>query len=167
MIINSDTTGLEFLRLRVDEAKLLLPGLLVDTAQIVGESVAQALGDAAPQGQGSGDNPSGDAPGPLAESFYAESELQANAGVAVVKTTQPTKLGYVRYGTGVYGKYGQRIVPTTKRALFWEGADHPFRSVAGQKPNDFISPVLAEVKDIIEPEVNAIIDELRAILEGV
>ena len=50
MIITSDATGTEFLRARIDEAKLLLPGLLVDTAQIAGDAITEELSNAAPVG---------------------------------------------------------------------------------------------------------------------
>lgn len=46
-------------------------------------------------------------------------------------------------GTGLFGPYKKRIVPTTKKALFWPGAKHPVRSIAGMKANPWIDRALA------------------------
>jgi hypothetical protein len=167
MIINSDTSGLEALQLRLQEMRMLIPGILTDTAQIAGDTVASALGDAAPVGKGEGGsgNPHGDAPGPLSESFSAEASASGNVITAEVTCDQPTKLDYVVHGTGIYAGKG-RIVPTRAKALYWEGADHPYRSVAGQRPNDFVSPVLETVDEIVEPEIQDAVDVLSGILEG-
>jgi len=53
---------------------------------------------------------------------------------------------YVHEGTGLYGPFMQRIFPTTKKALFWTGAPHPYRSTAGQKANPFFRRALGLVK---------------------
>jgi len=161
MIIESDASGTEFLRARIEEAKLLLPGLLVDSAQLAGDGVASALGDAAPHGKGSGDSPPGDAPGALSESFHCETEAQGDGAMATVSTTQPAKLRYVVEGRGW-------VYPVNKRALYWDGLPHPVPYAKPSQANDFISPVINDqVNEIVEPEVNAIIDNLSAILEGV
>ena len=91
MIINSNASGAEFLRLRIDEARLLLPGLLVDSAKIAGDTIAEELSAAAPVGEGGGEGPPGDAPGHLNESFSCIAERQADAGVAEVRTNQGQK----------------------------------------------------------------------------
>lgn len=53
---------------------------------------------------------------------------------------------YVQRGTGIFGPFGKRIFPTTKRALFWPGAEHPYRSVKGQEPNPFVTRALQKTK---------------------
>lgn len=53
---------------------------------------------------------------------------------------------YVHEGTGVFGPLGKKIVPTIKKALFWPGAAHPFRSVKGQRPNPFFTRALQKTK---------------------
>jgi len=126
-----------------------LPGLIMSALNEAGSTLVQDLASAAPRGKGGGSSPPGDSNGPLAESFVS-SVLESTM---IVRTTQPTKLRYVTEGTGLYGPYGERIYPTTKKALYWEGADHPVRSVAGQEANDFVSPITdeadGEITDLI------------------
>ena len=59
------------------------------------------------------------------------------------------------------------IFPVSKRALMWEGLSHPVMSAAPSQANDFVTPIIDSVTDIVEAEVQALIDELGAILEGV
>lgn len=166
MIITSDARGCYILQLRLEQARQELPSLLEQAATQAGEQVRQRLSDAAPHGSSGGTSPQGDAQGPLADSFSSLMEAQATSGVVVsVRTDQPTKLSYVTKGTGIYGPRGQRIVPVKAKALFWEGADHPYRSVAGQKPNDFVTPVVADPPQA-EDVMQSVIDGLRVILEG-
>jgi hypothetical protein len=163
-----DTTGLDNLRAKVQEAKAALPGLLAQAVQDAGVWVEQNLSDAAPVGQGeSGGTPlPGDTPGKLAESFYVQQESSAfaNGAKITVRTRQPLKLSYVVNGTGIYAGKG-RIYPTTKQALYWPGADHPVRSIAGMPANDFVTPALADMPDANEV-LGAVVEELQAILEG-
>lgn len=165
MQITSDTSGLRDLIARVQEARSILPQLLVDAAQSAGDAVVDELSAAAPKGQGGGTPLPGDASGPLFESFHATAENQGNVGVATVSTTQPLKLQYVTEGTGIYVGKG-RIVPLTKKALMWEGAPHPMKSVAGQRANDFVSPVLADAVETVAGEVQTAVEELVGILGG-
>lgn len=166
MIITSNAGGLDILKARLEQARQELPSLLEEAATQAGEYVRQRLSDAAPHGSSGGTAPQGDAQGPLADSFTSFMEAQATSGVVVaVRTDQPTKLMYVTKGTGIYGPRGQRIVPVNAKALFWVGADHPYRSVAGQKPNDFVAPVVADPPQA-EEMLQSAIDGLRAILEG-
>lgn len=51
---------------------------------------------------------------------------------------------FVHEGTGLYGPRKRRIVPVTKRALYWKGARHPVRSVRGQRSNPFLRDALKE-----------------------
>lgn len=168
MNLTFDTTGLDALRQRVARARAALPGLLQQAVQDAGTWVAQNLSDGAPVGQGEGGAlpPPGDAPGRLAESFYVQGESSAfsNGAAVTVRTHQPLKLQYVTQGTGVYAGRG-RIYPTTKRALYWSGADHPVRSVAGQRPNDFVTPALAEMPDAQEV-LSVVVEQLQEILEA-
>ena len=53
----------------------------------------------------------------------------------------------VHEGTGLFGPRRQRIVPTKKKALFWPGAPHPVKSVAGMKARPFLRKA-AEDSDI-------------------
>jgi hypothetical protein len=52
---------------------------------------------------------------------------------------------FVHEGTGLFGPHHQRIVPTTKRALFWPGARHPVRSTAGMKGRPWVRQAANEV----------------------
>lgn len=166
MNLTSDTSGLTALRTRLTEAKSALPLILVEAAQSAGDAMAQKLGDAAPQGQGGGSAPPGDSPGRLADSFRVIAERQADSGVAEVRTIQPQKLEYVTQGTGIWGPKKQRIVPVKARALYWEGADHPYRSVAGQRPNDFVTPVTDQASSIAQPAIDKAVQDLAVILGG-
>lgn len=53
---------------------------------------------------------------------------------------------YVHEGTGLFGPFKQRIFPKTKKALFWPGAAHPFKSIKGMKPNPFFDRALKQIK---------------------
>jgi hypothetical protein len=163
-----DTSGIAALRAKIAEARAALPGLLQQAVQQAGQDVADELSNNAPKGASEGGTPpQGDAAGALAESFYVQPETPPSAtGAAIsVRTTQPQKLAWVMFGTGIYGPRGQRIVPTTKKALFWPGAQHPVRSVRGMKPNDFVTPVIEQAAT--ESDVlNSVVDQLVTILEG-
>ncbi len=63
--------------------------------------------------------------------------------VGIVKYTAPYSV-FVERGTGLYGPRKKRIYPTTKQALFWPGAAHPVKSIAGQKPQPFLKPAFDE-----------------------
>lgn len=54
---------------------------------------------------------------------------------------------HVESGTGLFGPHHHVIVPTTKQALYWPGANHPVRSVKGQRAQPFIGPSLAAAVD--------------------
>lgn len=168
MRITVSTNNIAALRARVEQMRAELPFLLQQAVQEVGESVVADLSEAAPIGttSGGGTAPAGESEGPLANSFFARlSESADGSATIVVRTSQPTKLGYVRGGTGIYGPTGQRIRPTRKKALFWPDADHPVKSVAGMKPNDFVTPVLDGAPDAQEA-MQPVFDALTAIWEG-
>lgn len=170
MNITAASTGLQLLRERLAEARAQLPSLLQQAVQEAGKKVSQNLSKAAPVGAsgGGGTPPEGDSSGPLSASFFIQEEsAPSSTGAAIsVRTHQPTKLGYVRHGTGIYGSTGQRIRPKVKQALSWEGARHPVRSVAGQKPNDFVTPVL-DAAPSAQEGLQPVIDLLSALWEGV
>ena len=65
---------------------------------------------------------------------------------------------YVHEGTGIFGPKGQRIKPTSKRALFWPGASHPMRSIAGMRPNPFMDRGASRATD---PVVRAFEEALQ------
>ncbi len=161
------TPGIVAIRAKIAEARAALPSLMYQAVQRAGQEVVDELANNAPKGTSGGPPPSGDASGPLAESFYMQLEAPpSDAGAAVsIRTRQPQKLEYVRYGTGLFGPKGQRIRPTTKKALFWPTAQHPVRSVAGMKPNDFVTPIIEQAATE-EDVLYTVIDELSAILEG-
>lgn len=160
------TTNIDELRQRLADSKELLPSALAGAANTIGTQLTENLHDAAPQGKGES-SPPGDEPGPLANSFIVQDEgapSEFSAAISV-QTTQPTKLEYVTKGTGVYGPNGQRIYPKVKKALYWPEATHPVKSVAGQKPNDFVTPVVEGFSDertLLETSL----EEIKTILGG-
>ena len=161
MNIISDSSGLDLLLARVDSAMGVFDAIVNQISTSIGDEVVQQLSDAAPKGSQGGPNPPGDASGPLSQSF---SSIPTGLGVDVV-TEQPTKLRYVTQGTGIYGPSGGRIYPVTKLALFWPQAANPYRSVAGQHANDFVTPIIDTAPDLVGTELDAAIQEILVILE--
>ncbi len=141
-----------------------LPGIVKDALDEAGNAMVQDLASSAPRGQGSaGPPPEGDASGPLAESFKAV----VDDATLTVKTTQPTKLKFVTEGTGLYGPLHQRIYPRTKKALYWEGAEHPVKSVSGMEANDFVSPITdVAAEDITASLTDTIYEALQGAADG-
>lgn len=144
--------------------KAELPAIMEDEVVAAGSELAAELGSAAPRSGVSGSAIEGDASGPLAESFTSDVEGSDGVVTLTVRTTQPTKLQFVRYGTGLYGSLNRRITPRIKRALYWEGAAHPVKSVAGQEANDFVSPLTSEAGSVINDRVAAAIGEALQLL---
>lgn len=167
MRMTVDTSGLDALREKLAAARAVLPELLQEAAAEAGLQIVSALSEAAPKGQSEGPPPAGDEEGKLSESFYVQQEDSAFSpgGACSVRTKQPTKLSYVTGGTGIYGKYGTRITPTTKQALYWPDAAHPFRSVAGQKANDFVTPVVESGPDAGDA-LMVVVEQIAEILES-
>ena len=66
-------------------------------------------------------------------------------GSAGTITFTATYAGFVHGGTGLFGPLHKRIAPTTKKALFWPGAKHPVRSIAGMRPNPWIERALGKL----------------------
>lgn len=67
-------------------------------------------------------------------------------GKGVIKVTAEYAR-FVHQGTGIYGEHAHPIVPVRRKALYWTGASHPFRSVKGQKANPFLLNALEEIRD--------------------
>jgi hypothetical protein len=165
MVISGN--GVYALQAKLDEMLSQIQPLIEQAVDEAATQVVDSLRSAAPRGgSDSTTPPDGDEPGPLAESFYFEQGVaDAYPGASVlVSTSQPTKLQYVTQGTGIYGPAGQRIIPVTAKALSWPGANHPVRSVSGQKPNDFVTPALANAPQASEI-LSLVIDQLAAISE--
>ncbi len=158
------TGNLAILRRRIANARAELVAALPRMESELGFEVSSDLASAAPRGKsgGSGARPlPGDAPGPLAGSFvFAVEEQGEGLATLTVGTTQPTKLKFVTQGTGVYGPTGSRIVPTTKKALYWPGADHPYTSVAGMPPNPFVDPLLEEAQAAAAERRDALVESV-------
>ncbi len=165
LITLTQSSGASLLHLRLTIARSQLPMALTEAVRHGGNTVRAALSAAAPVGAGAGTAPAGDASGALSDSFQAQFTAGVTEASSTVRTTQPTKLRYVREGTGIYGPRGAPIRPTRARALFWPGAEHPVRSVRGMPPNDFVTPALAEaVPQVMEALRTAAQDALHATL---
>lgn len=52
---------------------------------------------------------------------------------------------YVHEGTGLYGPHKTKIIPKSKKALYWPGAAHPWKSVRGTKGRPFLTDAAAEI----------------------
>jgi len=166
MNFTSNTSGLDALQARLTRARSAFPGIIHDAAQNAGDAMAKALADKAPHGTHGGTPPEGDATGSLAGSFKTKVEQYGVGAKVEVFTEQPTKLKYIREGTGLYGPKKQLITPLVKKALAGPGLDHPVRSVKGMRANDFVKPVLERENEIVKPETDKAIDELKDILGG-
>jgi hypothetical protein len=163
-IVPGDMLAHQLSRLATVKAELL-PGIITDEVQSAGSELVAELGQSAPRSGGTGGTPiEGDASGPLAESFSSQVEGSEGHVTLTVKTSQPTKLKFVTEGTGIHGPRGERIYPKVKRALYWEGATHPVRSVAGQEANDFVSPITSDAGDVIDSRVASVIGEALQLL---
>ena len=143
MNITINASGLNALKQRIEQAQATFKSNLQTAIQTEADNVMAQLASATPQGrESSGSNPSGDSEGPLSQSYVKEDRSTGDTVGVAIKTTQPNKMRFVREGTGLYGPLNHRIYPRQALALFWQGAPHPYRSVAGQHPNDFVSPVV-------------------------
>jgi len=150
---------------RVRKARTELPRITTNAAQRAGDTVKAQLASAAPHGRSGGPPPPGDASGPLASSFSAQASQQGIGAHMELKTSQPLKLQYVTLGTGIYAGKGP-IRPLVKRALFWPGASHPYRSVKGMKGKDFVKPIINKAPDAVKTELQKAKQEIDAILGG-
>lgn len=139
---------------RLEAFKLRLPAIIKDDVQVVAEQIAKDFQDEAPKGISSPH---------LAESFYAQVTEETEHGAsATVSSNQKQKLEYVVFGTGLLGPREHRIVPVVAKALYWEGAEHPYPSVKGQKPNDFVDVVQHRAAQRVEEQIQTLRDEAIA-----
>jgi hypothetical protein len=69
----------------------------------------------------------------------------SGGGTKATVTSQAPYSLWVHEGTGLFGPFKRRIVPTTKKALFWPGASHPVRSTAGMRGNPFFTRALGQI----------------------
>lgn len=72
------------------------------------------------------------------------SSVNADGSVGTVSFTAPYA-EYVHEGTGLYGPRRQKIVPKSKKALYWPGAAHPVRAVIGMKGRPFLGRAAEEL----------------------
>ena len=73
------------------------------------------------------------------------SSVSADGKKGIV-TSQAPYSEYVHRGTGLFGPFHTKIKPKIKKALFWPGAEHPYKSVKGMKPNPFFTRALEKTK---------------------
>ena len=112
------------------------------------------------------------------EAPYRTGDLKASHTVQEVgplSVAVGTNLVYAKWvheGTGIYGPRKVRITPTKKKALYWPGARHPVKSVAGQKANPYMERALElvypEVPDILsDPLLEGIAEEIQKSLKNI
>lgn len=65
------------------------------------------------------------------------SRVSPDGTIGTVSFTAPYA-GHVHQGTGLYGPHKTKIVPKSKKALYWPGAAHPVRAVRGIRANPFL-----------------------------
>ena len=163
-------TNLAQLRMKLQLARTTLSVGVGAAVPAIAAHIAQNLRDASPVGFDAqiASTPAGDEPGKLHDSYRVDvtSPSGGARASAVVRTVQPTKLRFVRYGTGIYGPRGQRIYPRRAKALRFETPDGVFvrRSVAGMKPNDFVTPVLEEGRAYAEERFTKVIEDVLTVL---
>lgn len=162
MKLRSDAQGIQAMIARIRRVKTETPAILYAAAERIGEKTAKDLSAAAPKGQG-GAPPQGDRPGRLADSFKSTASQASGGARITVRTEQPTKLRYVTGGTGVYAGRGP-IRPKFKKALWWPSAPYPMRIVKGQRPNNFVKPVIQGRRDVIRREMNTAAREMAGML---
>ena len=75
---------------------------------------------------------------------------------------------YIEYGTGIYGKTGNRITPKTKKALYFKVAGQPVfaRSVKGMKAKPFFKPGVEQSQVYIHEQFVKVIELLVKGLAG-
>ncbi len=156
-----ETSGLAALAAKLQALhEALCPALESAVTEAV-EYGHERLHDAAPIGrtiEALHPQPVGDdAPGPLISSFYTTVQKSDTLVRGTVSTTQPQKLKFVVEGRGP-------VVPTTKKALYWEGAEHPVKRVGPVAPNDFVSPIVAEVQAFFREALTAALMDVFQIL---
>jgi hypothetical protein len=142
---------------RLEAFKARLPGLIRDDVQTVAEQITKDFQEESPKGESEPH---------LADSFsYALTEENESGASATVSSNQQQKLEWVTFGTGIYGPREHRIVPVVAPALYWEGAAHPYASVAGQHPNDFVETVQKRAAQRVQEQIQTLRTDAAALLE--
>lgn len=164
----TDHGGMRRVSLGLQSAQQQFWPLLQTQLDVVGTQTAKHLAEASPVGTGH----HGASVNQLrlnsdwrhlSQSFVSRAREH---GVDVL-TTQADKLNYVRYGTGIYGKFATPIVPVIKQAMWWPEAGYPRLTVAGQRPNDFVTPVLDDVTQYAIDALMQFAHQIALLLEGV
>ncbi len=151
LTIDTSATNQMLLRLRAIEASLM-PNIIEALADI-GAHVEEELSAHAPVGKGEEGPPiGGDAAGRLADSFRMTLSGNEAAAAVQVTTDQPTKLKIIREGR-------REVRPVQKKALFWQGLDHPVKRSRATQPNDFVTPVLEEAKEYARERLSEAVGE--------
>lgn len=157
------TSNIDQLIARIQAFRARLMPTITGAVTGMGQEVQQNLSQNAPKGMGEeGIPPEGDAPGRLSESFGMAQESDEASVSVTVRTSQPLKLQFVTKGTGIYGEGGMPITPKVKKALYWQGAAHPVRSVRGMQANDFVTPITDNATETLGERLEAALSELAA-----
>jgi hypothetical protein len=164
MMITTNASGLKALQKRVGMIQKAIKPTLQTAVRNGGIKAEYRFSMAAPNGK-SIDSTTipGDAPGKLLQSFDSKPLRVFNGAGVTVFTKQPVKLKFVVGGTGLYGPLAHRIYPLKAKALYWQGAAHPYRSIAGMRPNDFVTPTQPLAKQDIR---DAVKQAMYALLGG-
>ncbi len=128
-----------------------IPPFLDEMLTQVGEETISMLHDATPRGVGR-------TGGHLADSYSST----VDGNVLIGLTDQAMKLNWVRYGT----MYADPIRPRRAKALWWPEAAHPYAWVHGQEPSDFVSPVLDELEQFVQDQLEPFAQKILATLRG-
>ena|SRR5579859_3536417 len=142
---------------RLEAFKTAFPERARQRVEEMGDLLVEDLKAAAPKGKG---------PGPhLANSFTrtpAWARSASSFGVAIT-CSQGQKLRWILGGTGVYAGRG-RIYPKRAQALYWPGAPHPYRSIAGMRANDFLTPAMQRWRQALPPEFSLLAHDAAELL---
>jgi hypothetical protein len=159
-MITQDMSGLQALQQRIRDIQAKLQTTMQDAVNAGANKAIQRFSQASPVGTTEGNTIPGDAPGKLKDSYRSQEIARSNGAGVSVYTVQSIKLGFILRGTGLYGPLHHRIYPLRAKALYWQGAAHPYRSVAGMKPNDFVTPVQPLAKQDIRETVKEAMSQL-------
>jgi hypothetical protein len=82
--------------------------------------------------------------------------------IGAARAVVGTNITYARYV--IEGTQPHKISPRDKSALFWKGADHPFRSVMhpGTRANPFPEQALSSQAGAIDREIEAALSSVEA-----
>jgi len=154
MYLTINARGIQLLQQKIAAKQEALITSIPRAMQQISDDAISVLQVATPVGSsdGSGIPPGSDAPGRLRDSYQSDITSSDTEASLVIRTTQPTKLGYVVNGRGW-------VYPVSKKALFWQGLPHPVKSARPSQPNDFITPELPAIIDRAVLRIEAAIKE--------